>query len=182
VETRVIGDRPAEGLCGSGLVDLLGELRRTERMNTLGRLSDGHDRFVVDGERGISLLESDISDLAQAKGANVAGLRIVLARYGIDSDGVDRFYLAGAFGRHIDLSAARRIGLFPDLPEEKIVQVGNASIEGASIALLSRSRRAELEDLVRRIEHVELETDPDFFDHFALGCQFRPLEPSGGPA
>jgi uncharacterized 2Fe-2S/4Fe-4S cluster protein (DUF4445 family) len=182
VETQIIGDEPPEGICGSGLVDLLGELRRTERMNVLGRLPGGDGRFTVDGARDLSLLESDISELAQAKGANVAGLRIVLQRYGVESDDLKRFYLAGGFARHIDVAAARRIGLIPDLPDEKIVKVGNAAIEGATIALLSRSRRAELEDLVTRIEHVELETDPEFFDHFAFGCQFRPLELSAGPA
>ena len=182
VETRILGEEPPGGICGSGLVDLLGELRRTERMNVLGRLQGGDGRFTVDETRDLSLLESDISELAQAKGANVAGLRIVLQRYGMESDDLERFYLAGGFARHIDVAAARRIGLIPDLPDQKIVKVGNAAIEGATIALLSRARRAELEELVRRIEHVELETDPDFFDHFAFGCQFRPLELDAGPA
>jgi uncharacterized 2Fe-2S/4Fe-4S cluster protein (DUF4445 family) len=182
VRIHVVGDTPAEGICGSGLVDLLGELRRTEKMNVLGRLHGGEGRFTVDEGRDLALLESDISELAQAKGANVAGLRIVLQRYGAESEDLERFYLAGGFARHIDVAAARRIGLIPDLPDHKIVKVGNAAIEGATIALLSRSRRAELEELVARIEHVELETDPDFFDHFAFGCQFRPLELSMGPA
>jgi len=53
--------------------------------------------------------------------------------------------------------------------------VGNLAIEGASIALLSVSRRRELEAQVRSIAHVELETDPNFFDHFVAGCQFRPI-------
>ncbi|MEM7393984.1 MAG: ASKHA domain-containing protein, partial [Verrucomicrobiota bacterium] len=72
--------------------------------------------------------------------------------------------------------AARRIGLIPDYPDEKILQIGNAAIEGASIALLSRSRREELEQLVGLIEHCRLETHPDFFDHFVEGCQFRRIE------
>jgi uncharacterized 2Fe-2S/4Fe-4S cluster protein (DUF4445 family) len=151
-------------------------------MNALGRLDGGEGRFTVDADRDLALLESDISELAQAKGANVAGLRIVLQRYGARSEDLERFYLAGGFARHIDVDAARRIGLIPDLPDDKIVKVGNAAIEGATVALLSRSRRAELEELVARIGHVELETDPDFFDHFAFGCQFRPLELSAGPA
>lgn len=180
VTTRVIGDGAAAGICGSGLVDLLGELRRTERMNTMGRLDGEDGRFVVDEEARLALLESDISELAQAKGANVAGLRIVLERYGMVPEDLDCFYLAGGFARHIDVAAARRIGLIPDLPDEKIVKVGNAAIEGATIALLSRSRRSELEGLVEGIDHVELETDPDFFDHFTFGCQFRPLALSAG--
>ena len=175
VRTRVLGGGAPEGVCGSGLIDLLGELRRTERMNELGRFEDGEDAFTVDAAHNIVLRERDINELAQAKGANVAGLRIVAKRYGRDLGELDTFYLAGGFGRHIDIAAARRIGLIPNLPDEKIVQVGNAAIEGTAIALLSVSRRRELEELVTRVGHVELETDPGFFDHFVAGCQFRPL-------
>ena len=69
-----------------------------------------------------------------------------------------------------------RIGLVPDLPDSKIVQAGNAAIEGASIALLSMTKRRELEALVRRAEHCRLETHPSFFDFFVEGCHFKPLE------
>ena len=172
---RVIGDEPPQGICGSGLVELLGELLRTGGMNSVGRLADGESRFAIAPQESIFLTENDISELAQAKGANVSGLQIVFKRYGIDFQQLDRFYLAGGFARHLNLEAARRIGLLPDLPEEKIVQLGNASIEGASVALLSHSRRRRLETFVTGIEHVELETDPDFFDFFVEGCQFIPV-------
>jgi uncharacterized 2Fe-2S/4Fe-4S cluster protein (DUF4445 family) len=177
-EIRVLGDGAPEGICGSGLIDLLGELRRTERMNEFGRFEDGEPEFTVHRENKIVFHESDINELAQAKGANVAGLLTVAKASGISLNQLDRFYLAGGFGRHIDLAAAKRIGLVPDLPDEKIVQVGNASIEGASLALLSISRRRELEELVKTIGHIELESDPDFFDHFVQGCQFRPVGPA----
>jgi len=173
---RVIGDGPPEGICGSGLVDLLSELRRTERMNELGRFVDGTARFPVDADHGLSFLESDVNELAQAKGANAAGLQVVFNRYGVDFEDAAVFYLAGGFGRHLKADAARRIGLIPALPDDRIVQVGNAAIEGASIALLSVSKRAELEALVTRVEHCRLETHPGFFDFFVDGCQFRPLE------
>jgi len=174
-ETTTIGGIPPEGICGSGMVDLLSELLRTDRMNVLGRLEDDRHRMVLDEARNIYFAESDINEIAQAKGANVAGIRIVLKNYGITVDDLEVFYLAGGFGRRINVEAARRIGLVPDLDGGRIVQVGNASIEGAEIALLSRSKRVELENLVKRIEHVELETDPDFFDHFVIGCQFVPV-------
>lgn len=174
--TRVIGDGRPEGICGSGLVELLGELLRTGRMNSLGRLAGGDSRFVVDAPANIFIEERDISHLAQAKGANVAGLYIVLRAYGVDFHRVERFYLAGAFGRRLNIDAARRIGLIPNLPQERIVQVGNASIEGATIALLSVERRRQLEAFVKTIEHVELETDPEFFEHFVEGCRFVPVE------
>jgi uncharacterized 2Fe-2S/4Fe-4S cluster protein (DUF4445 family) len=63
----------------------------------------------------------------------------------------------------------------PDLPAERIVQVGNAAIEGATLALLSKAKRAELEATVRRVEHCRLETHPGFFDFFVDGCQFTPI-------
>lgn len=175
VETQVIGGGPAEGVCGSGLVDLLSELLRTGGMNAYGRFESGEEAFVIEPGRPIVLKESDVNELAQAKGANVAGLQIVAKRYGCGLGALDTFYLAGGFGRHLDLTAARRIGLIPDLPAEKLRSVGNVAIEGATLALVSVDQRRELDDWVKRIEHVELETDPGFFDHFVAGCQFVPF-------
>ena len=178
VHTTVIGDVPAEGICGSGLVDLLSELLRTGRMNVLGRFEEAGQDFVVAGadtERPVTFSEADINALAQAKGANVAGLQIAFAEYGISYAQLDRFYLAGGFGRHLSLDSSKRIGLIPDLDNARIVQVGNASVEGACIALLSRAKRAELEALVKRVVHCRLETHPGFFDYFVEGCQFAPV-------
>jgi len=172
----VIGGGAPEGICGSGLVDLLSELLRTGRMNAMGRFEDGSERITLDAQHDIYFLERDVNELAQAKGANVAGLQVVFSDYGIQFDDVAVFYLAGGFGRHLKRAASRRIGLIPNIADEKIVQVGNAALEGATIALVSRSRRQELETLVRKVEHCRLETHPAFFDFFVDGCQFRPAE------
>src|SRR5688572_12895060 len=176
VRFGVIGNVAPEGICGSGLVDLMSELLRTGRMNEFGRFEDGSSRVTLDERRDIFFLESDVNELAQAKGANVAGLQTVASNYGISFDDIDVFYLAGGFGRHLKIDASRRIGLIPNLPNEQIVQVGNAAIEGACIALLSKTKRAELEALVKRVEHCRLETHPSFFDFFVEGCQFKPVE------
>jgi len=178
----VIGDVPPEGICGSGLVDLMSELLRTGRMNALGRFEHNSGDFVVAATEGrpITFSEADVNALAQAKGANVAGLQIAFAEYGITYADLDIFYLAGGFGRHLNLEASKRIGLIPNIPAGKIVQVGNASVEGACIALLSRAKRAELEALVKRVTHCRLETHPGFFDHFVNGCQFGPVENEEG--
>jgi uncharacterized 2Fe-2S/4Fe-4S cluster protein (DUF4445 family) len=173
---NVIGGVAPQGICGSGLVDLMSELLRTGRMNSMGRFEDGERRITLDAASDIYFLESDVNELAQAKGANVAGLQVVCSQYGIDFDQIEVFYLAGGFGHHLKVEASRRIGLIPDLPDSRIVQVGNAAIEGACIALLSRSRRQELEDLVKRVEHCRLETHPSFFDYFVEGCQFKTVE------
>lgn len=173
---QVIGGGTAKGICGSGLVETLGELLRTGRMDSHGRLTNGDERFLLDPDGGVYLGEADISELAQAKGANVAGLQILLSRYGVAFEDIDVFYLAGGFGRHLDIAAARRIGLVPDLPDERILQVGNAAIEGATLALCSLSARRRLEEIARAVEHAELETDPQFFDYFVAGCQFQPVD------
>ncbi|MGA2847423.1 MAG: ASKHA domain-containing protein [Terracidiphilus sp.] len=176
----VIGDIAPQGICGSGLVDALSELLRTGKMNDMGRFEDDVQRITLyDGgttDRDIFILESDVNELAQAKGANVAGLHAVFSTYGIDFDDIEVFYLAGGFGRHLNIEASKRIGLVPSLPSAKIVQAGNTAIEGATIALLSKSKRQELEELVKKAEHCRLETHPDFFNFFVEGCQFKPVE------
>ncbi len=176
VTFEVIGDNPPEGICGSGLVDLLSELLRTGKINDRGRLTDGPGAFVVDEEHSLFLTEEDISNLAQAKAANVAGITITMRQAGAEYSEIDRFYLCGAFAKHVDFEAAKRIGLLPDIPEERVLQVGNAAIEGATTALLSTKCRRRLEGFVKEIEHLELETDPDFFNTFVDGCLFRPFE------
>jgi uncharacterized 2Fe-2S/4Fe-4S cluster protein (DUF4445 family) len=172
---QTVGGGVPQGICGSGLVALMGELLRTGRMNERGRFEEDGTRIELDAANGIYFLESDVNELAQAKGANVAGLQVVFSQFGIDFDQVSLFYLAGGFGRHLNIEAATRIGLIPAIPATRMVQIGNAAIEGATIALLSRAKREEIEHLVRRVEHCRLETHPHFFDFFVDGCQFRPV-------
>lgn len=174
----VIGGGPPQGICGSGLVALLSELMRTGQLNERGRFADGPHRIVLDPQGSVFLLESDVNELAQAKGANSAGLQVVFSNYGIDFNQIEVFYLAGGFGWHMNVQAAARIGLIPPIPEDRVVQAGNAAIEGASLALLSQSKRRELEQLVHQVEHCRLETHPRFFDFFVEGCLFKPMEPA----
>lgn len=178
-DLQTVSDAPPAGICGSGLVDLLAELRRTGTMNRLGRFDEPGARIVLDEERRVWLGEPDVAELAQAKGANAAGLRVLAHVYGAGLDRIERLYLAGGFARHVDVEAACRIGLIPDLPRDRIVKVGNAALHGASLALLSARRRAALEQIVRRVELVRLEAHPHFFDYFVQGCQFLPY---GGAA
>jgi uncharacterized 2Fe-2S/4Fe-4S cluster protein (DUF4445 family) len=169
---QIIDAAEPEGICGSGLVDALSEFLKHDVMDSFGRFTDGAEKFILHDQAGIYITEGDISELAQAKGANVAGLRILLKNYGLALEDVDVFYLAGGFARHIDVEAAKRIGLIPNIPSGRILKIGNASLAGAGIALLSTKQRAILESLVRRVGHVALESDPAFFDYFVEGCQY----------
>lgn len=175
---EVIGGGIPKGICGSGLVDVLSELLKNGLMNNLGRFENGEDKIVLYSNNGTSIYinESDVNELAQAKGANVAGLHTIFNKFGARFEDLDIFYLAGGFGRYLNIESSKRIGLIPNLDDSKIMQVGNASIEGASIALLSKTKRNELENLVKKVEHCRLETNPGFFNYFVEGCQFNPIE------
>ena len=176
VKYTTIGDAQPRGICGSGLVDLLAELRRHDRMNELGVFSDGGDEFAFVPTLGMTLSRSDISSLAQAKSANYSGQYIVLRSYGKPLRDISNLYLAGGFANYVNTRNAVDIGFIANLPEEKIVKVGNAALEGATIMLLSKHLRRSMESMVDDIEHVELETTEDFFEIFVEGCHFNPMK------
>jgi uncharacterized 2Fe-2S/4Fe-4S cluster protein (DUF4445 family) len=129
----------------------------------------------VELERPITVSRADVGHLAIAKAATAVGQRVLLRRLGLEPSDLDHVYLAGGFANAIDAASAIAIGLLVPVPAERVVRVGNASIGGARTLLLDRRRRAELEALVRRIDHVELESEPDFFDLFTDGCLFEPI-------
>ena len=178
VKWQTIGDAPPLGICGSGLIDLLAELRRNGSMTELGVLVDNRQDFEFVPGEGMSLSRADISALAQAKAANFCGQQIVLRRYGLPVEQIDKIYLAGGFANYIDVGSAIAIGFIPDVPREKIVKVGNAALEGATIMLLSRDLRQWIEKTATEIEHIELETTEDFFEIFVEGCMFQPTTES----
>jgi uncharacterized 2Fe-2S/4Fe-4S cluster protein (DUF4445 family) len=128
----------------------------------------------------MALSRSDISALAQAKAADYCGQFIVLRRYGVAPKGVDKLFLAGGFANYVDVSNAVSIGFIANLPSERLVKVGNAALESATLMLVLENMRRVAEDMVRRIQHIELETTPDFFDIFVKGCLFNPMEQSIG--
>ncbi len=171
-----IGDMPAQGICGSGLVDMLAELRGADIMNLLGAFHDARNEFFFAPERGMSLSRADISALAQAKSANYCGQFIVLRNYGLPISQISRMYLAGGFANYVNVNNALDIGFIANVPPERIVKVGNAALEGATIMLVSARMRERIERISSTIEHVELETTPDFFDIFVEGCMFKPME------
>ena len=176
VSKDVIGDAPPVGICGSGLIDLLAELRRVNLMDELGKFFDGSGSYEFSSDNGLTLSRADISALAQAKAANYCGQAIVLREYGLPTDNFEKLYLAGGFANYVNESNAIDIGFIANVPIEKVQKVGNVSLEGAVIMLLSTSKRREIEKLVTTVQHIELETAPDFFDFFVEGCMFKPME------
>ena len=181
---QTIGGAPPSGICGSGLTDLLAELRRLDLMTPLGVFTKDRKLAAIDlvPERGITFSRRDIGNLAQAKAANYCGQFIVMRTAGVTPSGIDRLYLAGGFANYLDVRNAIEIGLIAPVPEERVVKVGNASIEGARALLVDRTRRPRAEELAKRVTHLELETTPDFFEIFVEGCQMKPMPDTLPPA
>jgi len=175
-ELGTIGEVDPAGICGSGLVDLLAELLRAGWMDPEGRFGNGRTEYTIAPEQLISFSRSDASLLAQAKAANACGQRILLRRLGVTAADLDHVYLAGGFANAVDVRNAIEIGLLAPAPVERVERVGNAALRGAVALLLSASRRTALDGLISRIEHVELETEADFFELFVEGCRFVPLD------
>jgi uncharacterized 2Fe-2S/4Fe-4S cluster protein (DUF4445 family) len=174
-EYRTIGGGPPEGICGSGLIDLLAELRRYGKMTPKGVFQDRAFQLEIVPEQGITFSREDASNLAQAKAANFCGQFIAMRNFGIWPQGISKVYLAGGFANHINVSNAIEIGFLAPVPQDRIVKMGNAAMQGARELLLSRRKRESIEQLVKRVEHVELETTRDFFEVFVEGCQFKPM-------
>ena len=172
---EVIGDAEASGICGSGLIDLLAELRRHDIMSELGVFNATMDEYVFAPVQRLTISRADISALAQAKAANYCGQQIVLKSAQTSATDYARLHLAGGFANYINPANAKAIGFLPDIPDACIVKAGNASLQGATMMLLNTGLRLEAESFSERVRHIELETDPDFFDHFVEGCQFKPM-------
>ncbi len=175
---ETIGNTEPVGICGSGIIDLLGELLKAKEMDKNGYLVNKKVFKITDK---VQLTQNAIkgeNGLMWSKAAISLGIKVLLEEAGIIStDDLDRVYLAGSFGSYIDKKNARRIGLIPAIPLRKIVQVGNAAAEGAKEILLSRERRRLAEESVKKVKHIDLELVPNYGEKLMLDEQnFKKLK------
>ncbi len=177
---KTIGGEPPVGLCGSGLLDAVAHLRRSGLLDHKGRLAgpqvregEGGAEFVIADEKesgnghAITVTQHDIRELQLAKGAIRCGIETLLQEAGITAGDLDQVIIAGAFGTYIDVESAIAIGLLPNLPVDRIVQVGNAAGTGARLALISYPLRQQAQELARKVRYLELARAPHFMRNFA---------------
>ena len=195
---NIIGNARPMGLCGTALIDAVAELLRQGIVDDTGRILSAEgapsalptalrerlvqmDREVqfllVAAEESatgepIYLWQKDVRELQLAAGAIRAGINILVRQAGLEPADLEAVLLAGAFGNYIRRDNARRIGLLPQIPCERIRFIGNAASMGAKLALLSAAERTRAADLARRTEHVDLSLDPDFQMEFGLSMMF----------
>ncbi len=189
VKIAVIGTCPPLGscapigICGSGMIDAVAEMFLTGVIDLRGKINmdaksdrvrvgeDGPEFVLVRaGESGsgkdISLTEPDINNIVRTKGAIYAGFSTLLKEVGYTFADVDKVYIAGGFGNYLDIERAITIGLLPDMPVSKFEFLGNTSIMGAYMALLSKSLRKDVEDIARKMTYLELSVSRSFMDEY----------------
>ncbi len=207
VSCTVIGDTPAIGICGSGLIDACAKLANAEVLEKSGRLLrkkreklpetlrnrlvdtvDGCEFILVDEtESGkgepITLTQADIRQVQLAKSAIFSGIVMLQQVMDVPDEDLQEVMMCGGFGNYINIESAVKIRLIPNLPLEKITYSGNAALMGAQMALLSETERNRAFELSQRMEHVALAARPEFQDIFVEAMSFLgPDTPVGSGA
>ena len=192
VELQVIGgDIPPKGICGSGLVDTVAQLRLAGLLDAGGKMRSREevpehplsDRLItVDGVRGFLLAENvylnqrDVRELQFGKGSIATGIKVLMDVMGVTAADLDEVLLGGSFGSYLNPESAKIIGLVPPVDVDRILSVGNTAGEGAKMSLLSFRERQVAFELPEKIEYVELSGRSDFNDSFVSVLAFPELE------
>lgn len=177
---KVIGGGHPIGICGSGMIDALCGMYLNGIINQKGKFvaeSSKNIRYGVDGlefvfytdpstGKDITLTEVDIDNLMRAKAAIYAGITTLLKEVGLTIDLIEKVYIAGGFGNYIDVKKAIIIGMLPDIPVDKYSYLGNTSITGAYLSLLSKDLIQEAEDIASKMTYIELSVSAGFMDDY----------------
>lgn len=181
IRYSTVGGEPPRGICGSGLIEGLGSFLAAGIIDRAGkpnlraqgvRRGEYHPEILLASAaetavgRDIALRQPDIENLIRDKAALYAGSRILLSSVGLSFADVERVLIAGNFGRSLDIEQAVRIGLLPDIPRDRIRFIGNSSLDGARLALLSGQARQRALEVAGSITTLELTVEPRYFDEY----------------
>lgn len=178
-----IGNVKPRGLCGSGMIDCLANLRLTGWIDPGGRLDRTRPSpaIMLEGKRAryilvpanasasgkpITISETDIDNIIRAKAAIYSACALMIRQLEIQPADLAHIYIAGGFGRFLDLEKAIAIGLLPDIPREKFHYLGNAALTGSYMVAVSQRFRERQNELARRMTYVELNSDPGYMNEY----------------
>jgi uncharacterized 2Fe-2S/4Fe-4S cluster protein (DUF4445 family) len=178
LEIQTIAGEPPVGICGSGLLDVVAQMRRNQILDRGGKMTqhplvrdrDGRAEFVLakrPGLEDITISQKDVRELQLAKAAIRLGIQALVEAEGLSENDLEGVIIAGAFGTFIDVESAITIGMLPDLPLERFKQVGNAAGTGARLALISSGERRKAQQIAERDGYIELAKMPNFNRKFA---------------
>ncbi|MBF7096899.1 corrinoid activation/regeneration protein AcsV [Alkalibacter mobilis] len=185
---KIIDTDKPYGLCGSGIIDLISELKRTGLINAKGKFDKskecerisfdeyGIGRYVLafkeeyDIDNDIYITEIDIDNFIRAKGAIYSALYVILDSLGFTPNDLDKIKIAGGIGSHIGIKNAINIGIFPDIDLEKYEFIGNSSLSGSYLSLVNRKARDFIGETANQMTYVELSVHPGYMDEFVSAC------------
>ena len=153
---HVIGNSAPQGICGSGIIDLIAELFLEGWIDIRGKLSpekspliqERDNQLCVEYAPGLYFYQKDIDEFIRTKSAAHTMVEIMLRESGLELSQADRFYVAGAFGKHVSKESAITIGMYPDMDRDHIINAGNSSLEGAQKLLLNRSLLTDIDQIL----------------------------------
>ncbi|SJZ41355.1 ASKHA domain-containing protein [Selenihalanaerobacter shriftii] len=202
LEISVIGNQPAKGICGSGIISLLAELLKKGIINKTGKvlsveemddsvpqvikdaiIEEGNNRKIIlvnakeaaNGEP-VTISQKDIRAIQLAQGAIKAGIKILMSELGVESKDISEVLIAGGFGNYIQPQDAVTIGVLPTSPEIKIKGIGNAAGSGAKAAILSQEKRKIAKEIAEKVDYLELSGRQDFQNEFMSSMSFEKFE------
>ncbi|GAB5045668.1 ASKHA domain-containing protein [Thermodesulfovibrio sp. TK110] len=199
-EIKVIGNVKPQGICGSGMIDILAELFSNGVIDQKGKLlveksqhifseqlpcndsnalqviqsskfkvqsskfKDGEAKFIISSDCYIT--QSDIDNIIRAKAAIYAGISTLLQELGINEKELKKVYIAGGFGEFLDVKKAIKIGMLPNLAEERFIFLGNTSLTGAVLCLLSKHLWKEANEIAQKMTYIDLSRSKKFMDEY----------------
>jgi len=190
VDYKTIGGEKPAGICGSGIIDAMASMLKAGIIEPSGRMNDelttprvrknaqGEAEFVLvwkdetDISSDIVVTQNDINEIQKAKAAIRAGCRLLMNQKGRTERDIDQLIIAGAFGQYIDKESARTIGMFPEIPTDRIESIGNAAGSGAKMALISQQIREQAERISQETPYYELALDSRFTEEYAQALFF----------
>ncbi|NTW71511.1 MAG: ATP-binding protein [Eubacteriaceae bacterium] len=195
---QVIGNEKPQGICGSGVIDLVSELFSNNIINKRGALADpgtinepdlakrivmkeDQKAFIIAfahetlNQEDIYFSQKDIRQVQLAKGAIYTGCIMVLQDYGIDGEDLTEITIAGAFGNYIDVDNAQSIGMLPHFEGVPVRSLGNAAGTGTQMYLLSKEKQTECDEIAKNAIHVELANNPNFMKQYMTNTYFNNL-------
>ena len=169
---HVIGNSAPQGICGSGIIDLIAELFLEGWIDIRGKLSpekspliqERDNQFCVEYAPGLYFYQKDIDEFIRTKSAAHTMVEIMLRESGLDLNQADRFYVAGAFGKHVSKESAITIGMYPDMDRDHIINAGNSSLEGAQKLLLNRSLLTDIDQILEEMVYIQFAEVEDFLE------------------
>ena len=170
-EENSSGEEP-RGICGSGIIDLIAELFLEGWIDIRGKLSpekspliqERDNQLCVEYAPGLYFYQKDIDEFIRTKSAAHTMVEIMLRESGLDLDQADRFYVAGAFGKHVSKESAITIGMYPDMDRDHIINAGNSSLEGAQKLLLNRSLLIDIDQILEEMVYIQFAEVEDFLE------------------